>query len=76
MSQTLTLQIADDTYAELLRSANDRQQAPETIAAEVLSELFDDPLMRLAGTFTGPAHDVAARHDHYIGASLAAAELS
>ena len=76
MSQALTLQIPDDTYAELLRSANHRRQAPEATAVEFLSELLDDPLMRLAGTFTGPSHDVADRHDHYIGEGLATEPLA
>jgi hypothetical protein len=70
MSHTLVLEIPNDAYEELVRSAHQRGQAPERIAADILAENLTDPVMKLAGCISLPFTDIGERHDDYIGAGL------
>ena len=70
MSRSLTLEIPEDAYDELVRTANRKGQPPERLAVEILADRFTDPVMRLAGCLSMPYADIAKRHDEYIGAGL------
>lgn len=70
MSRKLTLEIPEDAYDELVRTADQKGQPPERIAVEILADRLTDPVMRLAGCLSMPYADIAKRHDEYIGAGL------
>lgn len=70
MSHTLVLEIPNEAYEELVRSAQKQGQPPERIAADILAESLADPVMRLAGCLSMPFTDIGDRHDEYIGAGL------
>lgn len=70
MSRTLTLEIPEDAYDELVRTANRKGQQLERVAVEILADTLTDPVMRLAGCLSMPYADIAKRHDEYIGAGL------
>jgi len=64
------VEIPEDAYSELLRSANQKGSQPEKVASEILADTLTDPVMKLAGCLSMPFSDVAERHDDYIGAGL------
>jgi hypothetical protein len=70
MSHTLTLNLSDETYDELLRAARVREQSPESVASRLLGSSLSDPLLRLSGCIDSPVTDVAERHDEYLGREL------
>ncbi len=70
MSHKLVLEIPEDAFEELVRSASRKGQAPERVAVEILANRLTDPVMRLAGCLSMPYADIAKRHDEYIGAGL------
>jgi hypothetical protein len=70
MSQTLTLNLSDEAYDELLRAARERDQSPESVASKILDSSLSDPLLRLSGCIDSPITDVAERHDEYLGREL------
>lgn len=70
MSRTLVLEIPEDAYEELVRSASRKGRQPERVAVEILADTLTDPVMRLAGCLSMPYADIAERHDEYIGAGL------
>ncbi len=70
LRHSILLDVADDTYQELLREALQKSLTPERVAADILDELLPDPLLRLAGSIKSPLSDVAARHDEYIGEAI------
>lgn len=73
VTNTLTLQLPETTYALLIRRAKRIGQVPEQIvlqwiinAVQAESEA-EDPLLQLAGIFAGETSDISERHDEYIG---------
>lgn len=70
MSHTLVLEIPEEAYEELVRSATRNGQQPEAVAAEILADSLTDPVMKLAGCLSMPFDDIAERHDEYIGHGL------
>lgn len=64
------IEIPDDAYQELMRSASEKGSQPEQIASEILAGRLIDPVMKLAGCLSMPISDIAERHDDYIGAGL------
>ena len=72
MSHTLVVEIPEEAYEELVRSASQKGQPPERIAAEILADTLTDPVMKLAGCLSMPFSDIGDRHDEYIGAGLLA----
>jgi plasmid stability protein len=75
MSQTLTVDLPDEVYELLRRSAEVEHRSPEDIAADLLAASVrsreEDPVLQLLGTVESEVTDVAARHDEYIGRSIA-----
>lgn len=70
MSRKLTLDIPEDAWDELMRTAKRKGQPAELVAVEILADRLTDPVMRLAGCLSMPCADIAKRHDEYIGAGL------
>jgi hypothetical protein len=70
MSHTLVLDIPEEAYEELVCSASEKGQDPETIAAKMLAESLADPVMRLAGCLSMPFSDIGDRHDEYIAQAI------
>ena len=64
------VEIPEETYDELVRSASQKGQPPERMAAEILADTLTDPVMKLAGCLSMPFSDIGERHDEYIGAGL------
>ena len=71
LTNTLTLQVPETTYALLIRRAQQIGQTPEYLAAQWIIKAVqaevDDPLLRLAGIFAAETADISERHDEYIG---------
>ena len=70
MGHTLVVEIPEDAYVELLRSASHKGQAPERMASDILADTLTDPVMKLAGCISTPFSDAGQRHHEYIGAGL------
>ena len=76
MSQTLQLEIPDETYRALAERAGREGKTPAELSAEIvqrnLESWRDDPLEEFIGKFnSSPEYrDWADRHDEYIGAGL------
>jgi hypothetical protein len=76
MGHTLQLEVPEEVYESLLRSANQTGQAPEAVAVQLLTTasrgLVDDPLERFIGAFPSSVPDWADAHDKYLGRSILA----
>jgi hypothetical protein len=70
MSHTLVLDIPEEAYEELTRSARRKGQSPEKVAAGILADSLTDPVLKLAGCLSFPSADLGERHDEYIGAAI------
>jgi hypothetical protein len=73
MSRTLVLEIPDEAYFDLVRSASDQGQSAERLAAEILVGALGDPVLKLAGCLSFSSPDLAMRHDEYIAAGILSA---
>lgn len=74
MAQPLTIQIPERVFQSLQQRAKQLGKTPELVAAECITLSLagaDDPLMKWAGAIDSQPNDVAQRHDHYLGESLA-----
>jgi hypothetical protein len=70
MGHSITLNLPEKTWQDLLRAGRDRQQAPEAVAEQLLADAVSDPLMSLFGSLEYPVSDISERHDEYIGAGI------
>ena len=70
MGHTLTLNLPDNAWQDLLRASHDRNEPPEVVAEKLLSEAVSDPLMSLFGCLEYSSSDIGERHDEYIGQSI------
>lgn len=70
MGHSITIDLSDEAYKELVAIADRKSQVPELVASEILNDLLPDPLLKLAGTIDSPVRDVAERHDEYIGEGI------
>jgi hypothetical protein len=74
MAHTLTLNIPDDVYQGLLKTAEEIGRTPEELAgkwvATAVQDICDDPLLKLAGTLECGISDLSERHHDYIGEGL------
>ena len=75
MSHTLTIDLPEEVYEPLKKTAEQRGQSPETVVVQWLTaavqQLVDDPLEQFIGAFDSQGADWADQHDHYLGQSLA-----
>ncbi len=76
MSQTLQLQVSDETFRALAERAAREGKTPAELSAEIVSRNLaswqDDPLEEFIGKLNSPPEyrNWADRHDEYIGATL------
>jgi hypothetical protein len=75
MSYTLTLDIPEDVYEPLKRTAEQSGQSPEVLAVQWLTtavqHLVEDPLEKFIGAFNSQGSDWADHHDQHLGQSVA-----
>ena len=72
MGHSITLNLPDKVWQDLLRAGHDRNQSPETAAEALLAAAITDPLMSLFGSLEYSSSDISERHDEYIGAGIRA----
>ena len=74
MEHALQLEVPEDVYESLLRSAKQTGQAPEVVAVQWLTTasrgLVDDPLEQFIGAFPSDIPDWADEHDKYLGQAI------
>lgn len=75
MAHTLTLELPEEVYAPLVKSAEQLGKAPEQMAVQILAEgvrqFEDDPIEKFIGAFDSGVHDLGTRHHEYISQALA-----
>lgn len=69
MSKTLLIEIPDEIYNSLLRTAEQLGQSPEAIASQwiVNQHQASDPLDAFIGAFRSEIPDWTSQHDEYLG---------
>ena len=71
MRHTLTVELPEEIYEPLVKSAEQIGKTPEQMAAQLVTEcvkqLADDPVEKFIGSFAGDVSDWADRHDKYLG---------
>ena len=76
MTHTLLLELPEQVYETLTKTAKRRSQRPETVAVQWLvtatQSLSDDPFEPFIGAFSSDVPDWADHHDEYIGKGLMA----
>lgn len=75
MSHTLTIEVPDNLYEPLRRTAAQSGQSPEALVTQWISlavqQQADDPLEQFIGAFPSQGSDWADRHDQYLGKAVA-----
>ncbi len=76
MTHPLTIEVPDDVYHPLVERANAEGQSPESVALSLVAIALKPPprgamLRKWKGALNSGIPDLAERHDHYIGQSLA-----
>lgn len=74
MGHTLNLDIPEDVFESLVRSARQTGREPEAVAVALLTTasrgLVDDPLERFIGAFPSNIPDWADEHNQYLGRAI------
>lgn len=74
MSHILTLEVPEEVYKVLMKTAEQTGQPPEALAVQWLAamaqHLVDDPLEQFIGAFSSHGSDWAEHHDTYLGRSI------
>ncbi len=74
MGRILQLEVPEEVYTSLVRSAEQTGLRPEAVAVRWLisatEEFKDDPLEAFIGAFPSDIADWGDEHDKYIGAAL------
>jgi hypothetical protein len=74
MGHALTVDLPEDVYESLLRTAREANQPPAAVAAQLLAEITkaagEDPLARFIGAFDSQGSDWADRHDAHLAESV------
>ena len=74
MGRTLTLEVPDEVYNPLLKTAEQTGQNPEELAIQWLTAVVEtfsnDPLEEFIGAFFSDIPDWADQHDKHLGQSL------
>ena len=75
MSHTLTLEVPEDVYEALLKTAELTGQPPEALAVQWLTQATQqdarDPVEQFIGAFNSHGSDWLERHDEYLGRAAA-----
>jgi hypothetical protein len=75
MTHTLTLELPEEIYEPLVKSAEQLGKAAEQMAVQILADSVrqfeDDPIEKFIGAFDSGVPDLGTRHHEYIGQSLA-----
>jgi hypothetical protein len=72
MGHSITLNLPEKAWQDLVRAGRERNEAPERVAEQLLSEVVSDPLVSLFGSLECSSPDISERHDEYIGAGIQA----
>ena len=74
MERKLVLEVSEDVYEPLARTAKERGSSPEELAVEwlvtAIRNAMDDPVEDFIGAFSTSISDWADQHDKYIGQAL------
>lgn len=74
MGHTLTVDLPEEVYESLVRTAEQTSQPPAAVAAQLLATvtkaLVEDPLAQFIGAFDSRGSDWADRHDAHRGQSV------
>jgi len=74
MGYSLTLELPENVYQSLKKTATQTGQQPETLAVQWLKKITQqqeiDPLEKFIGAFNSNIPDWADEHDKYLGQSL------
>jgi hypothetical protein len=74
MGYSLTLELPENVYQLLLKTATQTGQSPEVLAVQWLKQITQqqetDPLEKFIGAFDSNIPDWADEHDKYIGQSI------
>jgi hypothetical protein len=74
MGYSLTLELPENVYQSLKKTATQTEQSPETLAVQWLKQITQqqeiDPLEKFIGAFNSNIPDWADEHDKYLGQSL------
>ena len=74
MERKLVLEVSEDVYEPLARTAKERGSSPEELAVEwllsVIHQAIDDPVENFIGALSSNIPDWADRHDRYLGLAL------
>jgi hypothetical protein len=75
MGHKLLLEVPEDVYESLVKTAKQTGQLPEMLAVQWLAiasrSFADDPLEKFIGAFQSDISDWADQHDQYIGQAIA-----
>ncbi len=75
MGHTLTLDVPEDVYESLLKTAEQTGQQPEALAVQWLTQATQqdarDPVEQFIGAFNSQGSDWVERHDEYLGRAAA-----
>ena len=72
MSHKLTLELPDEAYESLVQAGREKGESPETLASQIVTQSFTDPLLKLSGCIKTAPRDVSRRHDKYLSEELLA----
>ena len=74
MSKTLSIELSDEVYQTLLKTAEQLGQSPEAIVSQWIvtqhQTQVSDPLASFIGAFNSEILDWTSRHDEYLGVAL------
>src|SRR5215212_7861041 len=75
MSHTLTIEVPDNVYEPLQRTASQSGQSPEALVTQWISvavqQFTDDPLEQFIGALRSQDSDWADHHGQYLGKAIA-----
>jgi len=74
MEHKLVLEVPEDVYEPLTKTAKQRGASPEELAVEwlvsAIHKAIDDPVENFIGAFSSNIPDWADHHDKYLGLAL------
>lgn len=74
MTHTMTLEVPEEVYQPLLRSAEKSQKKPEDLAVywltHIVRQTHDDPIEKFVGAIASDISNWADEHDLHLGKAL------